>query len=108
MVDGADRPGMSLQNRVAPTGEIVTDTGPARVGALPDGVMGRDGGTTGLLAGGLLLPWSFTGYGAPVRPGGRVDLLTPPSIVDTLAVGYRPAVHPSAYAVSATGGTPGV
>jgi hypothetical protein len=73
-------------------------TRPAGIGELPDGAMVRHDGTPALLSGGALLPWSFGGYGAPVRagPGTRVELLTPPSIVGALAAGYRPLVHPSA------------
>jgi len=65
---------------------------------LPDGVMIRHDGVPGLLAGGLLLPWSFTGYLAPVAlpPGTPVELLTPPATGAAIAAGYRPLLHPSA------------
>jgi hypothetical protein len=61
-------------------------------------VMIRHDGVTGLLAGGCLLPWSFTGYLAPVPlpPGRQAELLTPPATVAVLAAGYRPLLHPSA------------
>ena len=38
------------------------------------------------------------GYLEPVglRPGARVELLTPPSTVAAIAAGYRPLLHPSA------------
>jgi len=79
---------------------------------LPDGVMVRAGGEPGLLIGGQLRPWSFSGYGPPVRAGsavpagsagqggsaGQVEVLTPPSIVAAFAAGYRPLVHPTALA----------
>lgn len=67
-------------------------------GGLPDGAMISRAGTVGLYCAGNLLPWSFDGYGAPVpvRPQVVVELLTPPSIVAALEVGYRPMVHPSA------------
>jgi hypothetical protein len=73
-------------------------TRPARLGALPDGVMVRHDGSEALLAGGRLLPWSFAGYGEPtaVSPDTTVELLTPPKIVGVLAAGYRPMTHPSA------------
>jgi hypothetical protein len=73
-------------------------TRPARAGDLPDGAMVRQDGTVGLLAGGRLLPWSFTGYRDPVAlaPGVPVELLTPPASVAAIAAGYRPARHPSA------------
>jgi hypothetical protein len=69
---------------------------------LPAGVMIRAGGEPGLLIGGRARPWSFHGYGGPVPadPAGRVEVLTPPSIVGAIAAGYRPLVHPSALAGS--------
>jgi hypothetical protein len=77
-------------------------TRPAVAGELPDGVMVRHRRTTGLLAGGRLLPWSFAGYLAPVPlpPGAPVELLTPPATVATIAAGYRPLVHHSAPAAA--------
>jgi hypothetical protein len=68
------------------------------LGDLPDGAMVSYAGDPALYAGGALLPWSFGGYGPPVRPaaGTRADLLTPPAIVGALAAGYLPLVHPSA------------
>ena len=72
-------------------------TRPARLTALPDGAFVRLGATAALWLGGALLPWSFSGYGAPLeRPGGEVELLTPPATVAVLAAGYRPLVHPTA------------
>jgi hypothetical protein len=73
-------------------------TRPAVAGELPDGVMVRHGATLGLLAGGRLLPWSFTGYRdpLPLPTQTRIELLTPPAAVATIAAGYRPLVHPSA------------
>jgi hypothetical protein len=71
-------------------------TRPARAADLPDGVMIRAEGQTGLYRGGALLPWSWDGYGAPVPAGDVVELLTPPSIAASIAAGYRPLVHPSA------------
>jgi hypothetical protein len=73
------------------TREVVLDE-------LPDGAMVSYAGGPALCTGGVLLPWSFDGYGPPVRPAPRikVDLLTPPSIVGALAAGYLPLIHPSA------------
>jgi hypothetical protein len=73
---------------------------------LPDGVMVRNGGEPGLLIGGRVRPWSFHGYGAPdpAGPAGRVEVLTPPSIVAAIMAGYRPLVHPSAMASSPPAG----
>jgi hypothetical protein len=68
------------------------------LGDLPDGAMVSYAGGPALRTAGALLPWSLGGYGPALRPaaGTRVDLLTPPSIVDVLAAGYLPLVHPSA------------
>jgi hypothetical protein len=72
-------------------------TRPAQAGQLPDGAMIRHDGVIGLVAGGRMLPWSVTGYLAPVRlPSAAVELLTPPASVAALAAGYRPLLHPTA------------
>ncbi len=70
----------------------------APVGELPDGVMIRAGGRTGLFLAGQLRPWSFHGYGPPtgVPLPDVVGVLPPPSIVAAIAAGYRPLLHPSA------------
>jgi len=51
-----------------------------------------------LVLGDRLVPWSPTGYGAPIdRPTrGDAAVLTPPSTVAVLRHGYRPVVHPTA------------
>ena len=72
----------------------------ADIAALPDGVMVRLAGEPGLLIAGRVRPWSFRGYGAPLRPGpGPAEVLTPPSIVAAIAAGYEPLVHASALTV---------
>ena len=73
-------------------------TRPAVAGDLPDGVMVRHEGIIGLVLGGRLLPWSFSGYAAPSPLTGEVlvDLLTPPSIIAAIRAGYRPDLHPTA------------
>jgi hypothetical protein len=75
-------------------------TRPAMAGELPDGAMIRHRGAPGLLAGGRVLPWSFTGYLAPVAlaPATQVELLTPPATVAAIAAGYRPLLQPTAAA----------
>ncbi len=67
------------------------------VADLPEGVMVRVAHGPSLLVDGQLRPWSLTGYGSPMPApsAGRVEVLTPPSIVATLAAGYRPLIHPS-------------
>lgn len=44
------------------------------------------------------LPWSFTGYGAPVKlpPSTSVQVLTPPSLVRMFQNGFTPRVHVTA------------
>jgi hypothetical protein len=67
------------------------------IGDLPDGVMVRHRGASGLLSEGRVLPWSLGGYEAPVTVSRstRVEVLTPPSTVATIAAGYLPLLHPS-------------
>jgi hypothetical protein len=76
--------------------ERLTGAGTKRLHAmpfavLPDGVMVLRGDAPWLVLADRLLPWSFTGYGAPVaRPSsGDANLLTPPSIVAAIRAGYR-------------------
>jgi hypothetical protein len=75
-------------------------TYPARLGDLPPGVFvvlpGAD--DPYLVGQARLWRWSFTGYTpAPVWDGElAVILLTPPSVVRTLAAGYLVQTHPSA------------
>jgi hypothetical protein len=78
-------------------------TRPAVAGELPDGAMIRHRGAAGLLAGGSILPWSFSGYLVPVAlaPAAKVELLTPPASVAAVAAGYRPLLHPTVAAAGA-------
>jgi hypothetical protein len=66
---------------------------------LPPGtiVVAPEGLPVLVLAGGLA-PWYPGGYGraVPLRKGLRVEVLTPPSVVRALALGYPVGVHPSA------------
>jgi hypothetical protein len=75
------------------------------VSELPDGVMVRYHGEPALLVGTRPLPWSFGGYGRPAETAltGPVEVLTPPSMVAAIAVGYRPMVHPTALAGATDG-----
>lgn len=65
--------------------------------SLPDGAMVATGDDAFLVSGGRLRRWSFEGYAAPSAPTHGLRLLTPPSIVRTLAGGYVPTSHPSAF-----------
>jgi len=71
----------------------------ADAAGLPDGAFVMRDGTPWLVVGSDLLRWSAAGYDARLpRPRGRVQLLTPPSLVALLGGGWQglvPLVHPS-------------
>lgn len=71
------------------------------IAALPDGAMIRQGETFYAVRAEMLLPWSFSGYGAPVEIStltpAAVYLVTPPSTVAALLQGYRPVFHSRAW-----------
>lgn len=73
---------------------------------LPDGafIAFGDDKKPHLIRGQHLYPWSPGGYAPAVeRPAGAVvTVLTPHSTVRTLALGYKPCVHHSAYKATAT------
>jgi hypothetical protein len=80
------------RDRLAPDG--TRPTYPAALGSLPDGafvLLPDDPATAYLHLGGRLLRWSFSGYAAAIasRPDTPVRVLTPRSIVNALAAGYR-------------------
>ena len=62
------------------------------LGDLPEGAMIARDGRAYAVRSGMLWPWSFAGYGAPLplEPSVIADVLTPPSTVAALARGYRP------------------
>jgi len=72
----------------------------ARIADLPDGAFVGIGGAPHALFERGLIAWSADGYRAFSLdfPGGDVTVLTPKSICETLANGYRPHWHPSARA----------
>jgi hypothetical protein len=69
----------------------------ADIAQLPDGVYVALDGTAWLLWAGRLHAWSDAGYTRrQARPArGEIEVLTPPSLVQILAAGYVPVVHPS-------------
>jgi hypothetical protein len=71
---------------------------PAELDDLPDGTFVVRDGRPWLVRGGFLHAWSPAGYVERVaRPGGgRVDVLTPRSVVEVFWAGYVPHVHPTA------------
>jgi hypothetical protein len=71
--------------------------------SLPDATFVLDAGHPCLVLGRALLPWSPAGYGSPrQRPtSGSATVITPPSLVAVLQLGWAPLVpllHPSAMA----------
>jgi hypothetical protein len=67
---------------------------------LPDGAMIGDGRDAWLITHGLALSWSAAGYRARLSPirrkAAELRLLTPPSIVAALRVGFTPRLHETA------------
>jgi hypothetical protein len=76
-------------------------TEPADLAGLPDGTFVAMDGGAWLVLDRSLLAWSAGGYVArrPRPSRGRVDVLTPPSVVAVIRSGYRPQVHPTADAI---------
>ncbi|UUP18479.1 hypothetical protein [Nitratireductor thuwali] len=71
---------------------------PEELHRLPDATVVASGGTAYALRAGLLLPWSFDGYGKP-RPGALpavISIVTPSATRAALAAGYQPVWHPTA------------
>ncbi len=61
------------------------------VSTLPDGAMIALGADAFAVRGEAILPWSPAGYGAPKpRPGGEVEVLTPPLTLAALPAATRP------------------
>ena len=81
------------------TGSAAPAVDPEAFATLPDGIMVAVGPRPFLRAGGQWRPWSFSGYGPPIKrlPDGA-RIITPQSTVKTLAAGYQPVLHPSALA----------
>ncbi|MCB8983546.1 MAG: hypothetical protein H6659_06965 [Ardenticatenaceae bacterium] len=73
-------------------------TYPAPLAELPNGTFVAGDGAPYLVWGERLYPWTAVGYLTPGQrpPDIQVVVLTPRSIVQALAGGYRPMVHPSA------------
>jgi hypothetical protein len=74
---------------------------PTRWEELPDGAMVQQGTESYLIARGRALQWSPAGYREAQSTINDAMLLTPPSTLQALSAGYRPALHPSAMEVMA-------
>jgi hypothetical protein len=72
---------------------------------VPAGAFVAVGETPALALGDRLVPWSPSGYGAPIdRPmAGNAEVLTPASTIAVLRHGYRPMIHPTPGRTSAYG-----
>jgi hypothetical protein len=83
--------------RLGPTGTKRTSTLAAE--SLPDGAIFRRRPDSLLCTGGRQLRWSMDGY-APTEhwATGPVEVLTPPTILRILRLGYAPSLHPTALA----------
>ncbi len=73
-------------------------TYPARLDRVPDGAFVARAGRASLVLAGTLRPWTPVGYGAPsvLPPETEVAVLTPRSVVNTLAAGFTLQIDPSA------------
>jgi hypothetical protein len=85
------------RERIAPSGGKASYA--AQIGNLPTGVFVAIEQEPYLWLNGFLFPWQPDGYGAPQRctHDSVVQVLTPPSVVQTLATGYPVMIHPSAH-----------
>lgn len=79
---------------------------PAPLADLPDGAMVAADGESFLLLSGKPLMWAMDGYRMAAAQPTSFELLTPPSTLRAFAAGYRPALHPSATAVTSGGMQP--
>lgn len=68
-----------------------------QIDELPDGAMFAELDACFAVRGDTVLRWSFDGYAESLlRPSGIVNVLTPPSVVETLRRGYAPLWHETA------------
>ncbi len=72
----------------------------AEIDTLPDGAMIAIGSNAFAMRHGFALPWSFEGYGTPIKLSNlnlnNASLLSAPALVKTLKAGYQPRWHISA------------
>jgi hypothetical protein len=71
---------------------------PSRWDAVPTGAFVLLDGQPALVRDDAVVPWTTTGYAAPLRrpARGEVRVVTPPATVAALAAGYRPQIDPAA------------
>ena len=68
---------------------------PGPADELPDGSAISAAGDAYILARGRAFRWTAKGYEGPLQIPRAEALLTPPSMLEALRAGYRPALHPS-------------
>jgi hypothetical protein len=85
----------SVLQRERRVGPFLKRTYAGEINSLPDGAFLVVDGRAWLVCGDWMHAWSTDRYTERVRRprGGRVTVLTPPSIVAVLHAGYRPALH---------------
>jgi hypothetical protein len=71
---------------------------PVPLERLPDGAMVQAGAESYLIVQGRALLWSMAGYRKADRAPDNAMLLTPPSTLRAISMGYRPVLHGSAVA----------
>ena len=108
--DGLDRPWASTLNRRLAAERLRRGSGIHRgsdrltwradVADLPDGAVVIDDATAKLVLGNTLLAFSFAGWHDPTPhpTRGQIDVLTPPTSVLALRLGYRPRLRETAFA----------
>ena len=69
---------------------------PAPIERLADGAMVQQASESYLIVQGRALSWSPAGYRPAPDQISNAMLLTPPSTLGALSIGYRPVLHPSA------------
>lgn len=81
-------------------GAVRSEFAAEAVADLPEGAMVSIDGMPHALWENRLLPWTFSGYGAPRSMDGlqgqAIALITPPTTCAVLKQGYRPVWHPGA------------
>jgi hypothetical protein len=81
-------------------GAVVPELDRDGLARLPEGAMFSDGDKAYAVKGGKALLWSFAGYGSPRDlqdfDDSGLRQLTPPTTVEVLKAGYRPAWHATA------------
>ena len=95
-----DAPSLTFIDRRLHEERTTFPTWPATSESLPDGSMIAIDGTPWLVLGDGIVARSHEGYTVcRARPSGGVRVLTPRAIVRTLARGWRPHVHSSAWSL---------